>query len=180
MYPSCVVLQVDQLTTHAQLLVELSYWRECKIIVAYRWFAGEWVNFMYKKWNHVSKYIHSFFTKYKIIAENFWKFYSEGKHQNDLKISFENLESRIQVLDDLKISFENLAISSRVKKILMLYKFRAATTHFLNPKTRIRLSSGITLSEFREARWCSNVDSYLNSAAWPTGCKGFFCSETPE
>ena len=42
----------------------------------------------------------------------------------------------------------------------------------------LRLSSGIAFgSDFQMTGRGSNLDSNLNSAAWPTGCKGFICSE---
>ena len=43
------------------------------------------------------------------------------------------------------------------------------------------LSSGIAFgSDCQMTSRGLNLDSNLNSSAWPTGCKGFICSETPE
>ena len=60
-------------------------------------------------------------------------------------------------------------------------------------RQNLRLSSGIAfVSDHRIARWPagaffkfesgrgSNLGSNLGTAAWPTSCKGFICSEIPE
>ena len=45
----------------------------------------------------------------------------------------------------------------------------------------LRLSSQIVYgSDCQMTSRGSNLDSNLNSAAWPTGCKGFICSKIPE
>ena len=44
-----------------------------------------------------------------------------------------------------------------------------------------RLPSGLDFgSDYQMIGWGSNLDSNLNSAAWPTGWKGFICPQVPE
>ena len=48
-------------------------------------------------------------------------------------------------------------------------------------RQNLQLSSGIAFgSDCQMIGRGSNLDSNLNSAAWPTGCRGFTCSEIPK